>query len=465
MDSEDANFPLDFERDIYTVSRLNREVRAVLEGSFPLLWVEGELSNLSLPASGHLYFSLKDEYAQVRCALFRMRRINLRFSPQNGMHVLARARVSLYEGRGEFQLIVEHLEPAGEGALRLAFERLKQKLAAEGLFDTGRKRPIPAFPRQVGLITSPSGAAVRDLLSVLGRRFPALPVLIYPVPVQGEQAAGALVEALRLANARAECDVLVLARGGGSMEDLWPFNDEPLARAIAASAIPVVTGIGHEIDFTIADFVADRRAPTPSAAAELISPDGGALSHGLSHLRQRLVIAQRQLQVALVARLGSLERHLRLLHPEARLRQQAQRLDDLEGRLRRQMRGQLDTLEKALHGLGVRFSVVAPARCLPSLRERLLGLDWRLKQAAPHGLRLQRERLMRAARTLDAVSPLGTLARGYAILRRLPDGLIMRDAAEAQPEGRVEARLHRGRLTCLVEDVHPAEENSETSAY
>jgi exodeoxyribonuclease VII large subunit len=261
---------LDFSRDIWTVSRLTREVRAVLEGSFPLLWVEGEISNLSQPASGHIYFSLKDEASQVRCAMFRNKRLLLGFRPINGQHVLARVRVSLYEGRGDFQLVVEHLEPAGDGALRLEFERLKRKLAAEGMFDPALKRPLPTFPRQVGLITSPSGAAVRDLISVFGRRFPALPLVIYPTQVQGDGAVADLVEMLTLANRRAECDVLILARGGGSLEDLRAFNDEGLARAVRASAIPVVTGVGHEIDLTLADLVADQRGATPSAAAELV---------------------------------------------------------------------------------------------------------------------------------------------------------------------------------------------------
>ena len=266
------NRSLDFSRDIYSVSRLNREARAVLEGGFPLLWVEGELSNLAQPASGHIYFSLKDPAAQVRCAMFRSKRLLLGFKPANHQQVLVRARVGLYEGRGDFQLIVEHMEPAGEGALRLAFERLKQKLAAEGLFDAATKQPLPAMPRQVGLITSPTGAAVRDLLTVLERRFPALPVLIYPAQVQGQSAAAELVAALDLANERAECDILILARGGGSLEDLQAFNDEALARAVHRSAIPVVTGIGHEIDLSIADLVADQRGATPSAAAELVAP-------------------------------------------------------------------------------------------------------------------------------------------------------------------------------------------------
>ncbi|MCP4936959.1 MAG: exodeoxyribonuclease VII large subunit, partial [bacterium] len=240
-----------FHREIYSVSRLNSEARTVLEGSFQLLWVEGEISNLSRPSSGHIYFSLKDAHTQVRCALFKSKRLRLRFQPENGAQVLLRARVSLYEGRGEFQLIVEQLEPAGEGALRQAFEALKQKLAAEGLFDSEMKLPLPAFPRSIGIITSPTGAAIRDLITVLKRRFPALPIVIYPAIVQGDTAPKTIIEMIHLANNRAECDLLVLARGGGSLEDLMAFNDEQLARAIAASVIPIISAIGHEIDFTI----------------------------------------------------------------------------------------------------------------------------------------------------------------------------------------------------------------------
>ncbi|MCU7921893.1 MAG: exodeoxyribonuclease VII large subunit, partial [Candidatus Thiodiazotropha sp. (ex Dulcina madagascariensis)] len=282
------------QREIYSVSRLVRETRAILEGSFPLIWVSGELSNLAQPASGHIYFSLKDEAAQVRCAMFRMKRQLLRFRPENGQQVTIRARVSLYEARGEFQLIVEQMEPAGEGALRLAFEQLKHKLATEGLFDSETKKPLPSPPNQLGIITSPTGAAVRDLLTVLRRRFPALPVIIYPVQVQGEDAPRQIIRMLQLANQRQECDLLILSRGGGSLEDLQAFNDEGLARAIHASQIPLVTGIGHEIDFTIADFVADRRAPTPSAAAELVSPDQQEWYQRVTQLARRLSQRQRQ---------------------------------------------------------------------------------------------------------------------------------------------------------------------------
>ena len=247
------------QRDILTVSRLNSEVRSVLEGSFPLLWVEGEISNLAQPASGHIYFTLKDRHAQVRCAMFRLKRQRLRFLPENGSQVLLRCRVGLYESRGEFQLMVEHMEPAGDGALRQAFEALKEKLAGEGLFDVDYKKPLPEYPRQIGVITSPTGAAVRDILHVLERRFPAAGVVLYPVQVQGETAASEIEAMIRLADHRAECDLLILTRGGGSLEDLAAFNDERVARAIHASTLPIVSAVGHEIDFTIADFVADRR--------------------------------------------------------------------------------------------------------------------------------------------------------------------------------------------------------------
>ncbi|HKX58724.1 MAG TPA: exodeoxyribonuclease VII large subunit, partial [Steroidobacteraceae bacterium] len=258
------------------MSRLNREARALLETGLPSLWITGELSNLSRPASGHWYFSLKDEGAQVRCAMFRQRNLSVRVAPRDGMQVLLRARVGLYEARGEFQLVVDHLEEAGEGELRRRFEALKLKLAAEGLFDAARKRPLPRFPRRIGVVTSPTGAALRDVLHVLGRRFPSVPVLLYPVPVQGAGAAREIASMLAVADRRRDVDVLLLVRGGGSLEDLWAFNDEALARAIAGVGLPVISGIGHEIDFTIADFVADLRAPTPSAAAEIAVPDAAA---------------------------------------------------------------------------------------------------------------------------------------------------------------------------------------------
>ena len=449
--------PIDFERDIYSVSRLNSEVRAVLEGSFPLLWVEGEISNLALPSSGHAYFSLKDSHAQVRCALFRMRRVHLRFQPANGMQMLVRARVGLYEGRGEFQLIIEHMEPAGEGALRRAFERLKQKLAAEGLFAAERKRTLPGFPRQLGVITSPTGAAICDVLSVLQRRLPGLPVVLYPVPVQGDEAAGRIVQALRIANRRRECDVLLLVRGGGSLEDLMAFNDEAVARAVAASEIPVVAGVGHEIDFSIADFVADRRAATPSAAAELASPDRRELARRIAGLEQRMGLAQQRRMREQGNRLEGLGKRLAALHPAGRLAQRQQRVDELELRLRRQVGRRLQGLDARLGTLRARLGGHTPAHRLEQWGLRLREQQRRLRQAVRQCLGHGGERLARAGQTLDAVSPLATLSRGYAIVSEYPDGPIVRDAAAIRPGARLWTRLARGRLVCRVEEAHTEE--------
>ena len=275
MNFRSGNFdlPLQPAREVYTVSSLNREARRVIEDRLGVVWVEGEISGLARPSSGHLYWRMKDESAQIRCAMFRQRNRMLNFRPDDGQHVLARGRVSIYEPRGEYQLVVEYLEEVGEGLLRRRFEELKRKLAAEGLFDAQRKLEKPELPRRIGVVTSPSGAAVRDIVTVLARRFPAIPVLIYPTAVQGAGAAAEIASALELADRRSECDLLILARGGGSLEDLWSFNEEVVARAMAAVSIPIISGVGHEIDFTIADFVADIRAPTPSGAAELAVPD------------------------------------------------------------------------------------------------------------------------------------------------------------------------------------------------
>ena len=320
-------------RDVYSVSRLNREVRVLLERGLGVLWVEGELSNFSQPPSGHWYFSLKDRDAQLRCAMYRLKNSLVGFTPRAGMQLLVRGRISLFEPRGEFQLIVEHLEEAGVGALRREFERLKTRLAAEGLFALERKRALPRFPRRIGVITSPSGAALHDILRVLARRYPPAAVLLYPAAVQGAAAVPTLVAALGTASARAECDVLILARGGGSLEDLWAFNDERVARAIHACALPVVCGVGHEIDFTIADFVADARAPTPSAAAEMVVPDAQACLEALARTAQRLSAGMhRELRMGR-SRLDAVGHRLSRGHPGMRLQQHMQRLDDLTQRL------------------------------------------------------------------------------------------------------------------------------------
>jgi len=400
--------PLVPDRDVYTVSRLNREARGILERGFGTIWLEGELSNLARPASGHWYFSLKDANAQVRAAMFRQRNMNAGFAPKDGLHVLVRARVGLYEPRGDYQLIVEHMEEAGEGALRRQFEELKNRLLRAGLFADEHKRRLPALPRRIGVVTSPTGAAIRDILHILKRRFPAIPVLIYPVPVQGAAAAPAIVDALREAGERADCDVLILARGGGSLEDLWAFNDERVARAIYDSAIPVVCGIGHEIDFTIADFVADVRAPTPSGAAELVAPDQRAWQRAFADLLARLDHLTRTLLARRGELLAWVGKRLAQAHPGARLAQQAQRLDDLGERLR---------------------------------------------LATVHRLEVKRGRLSIAVRALNAVSPLATLDRGYAVVTCEPGGRLLTSARSVQPADRLRIRVADGSVCAVVEQL------------
>ena len=444
-------------RDIYTVSRLNSEVRSVLEGSFPLIWVEGEISNLARPASGHMYFSLKDSHAQVRCALFRNRRLNLRFQPENGAKVLARARISLYEGRGEFQLIVEHMEPAGEGALQRAFEELKARLDKEGLFATETKQPLPPYPRCIGLVTSPSGAAIRDVLSVLRRRWPLARVVVYPSAVQGAEAPGQLVRALRIADSRKECDLLILTRGGGSLEDLMAFNDERLARAMHALRLPVISAVGHEIDFTIADFVADRRAPTPSAAAELATPDQRTLRERLVKLENRLVRAMqlRLMQARHTQRL--LAGRLQQQHPATQLRQRMQRLDELSLRMLRGMPHLMADKRHRLESLHARLMRHSPAARLRQQRERLGFLAERLDRAIQQQLRLRRDRLETRMHALHTVSPLQTLQRGYAIVTTEPDGRLVTDASTLRVGERIRARMAKGGVIARVEEIPPIE--------
>lgn len=439
--------------EVYTVSRLNREARTLLEGSFPPLWVEGEVSNLARPASGHLYFTLKDAHCQVRCALFRSRTGLLGCAPENGMQVLAYAQVSLYEGRGEFQLVVEHLEPAGEGRLRLAFEALKRRLAAEGLFAEAHKVAVPALPRAVGVITSPSGAAIRDILSVLGRRFPALPVVLYPVPVQGGGAAAEIARTIGLADRRKDCDVLILARGGGSLEDLWAFNEEVVARAIYACELPLVTGIGHEIDFTVADLVADRRAPTPSVSAELVSPDRRELLTRIEVLERRLAHLLRNRLWQVRAEVQAVAK--RLLHPGRRLRDLAQRLDGLSLRLERAGRLRAQLSSDRLTALCTRLQSRVPTALVVLRTAHCEQLRKRLMLAIGEALARRNSKLENLSRALHAVSPLATLARGYAIVTSLPDGRVLREATAVAPGQAVQARLARGRLRCRVEETEP----------
>ncbi len=441
------------ERDIYSVSRLNAEARQLLERGFARIWLEGELSNVARPASGHIYFSLKDASAQISAAMFRNRNRSLKFKPENGIQVVVRAQVSIYEARGNYQIIVDQMEEAGDGALRRAFEELKNKLAAEGLFDESLKQPLPALPTRIGVITSPSGAAIRDVLTVLQRRFPAIPVMVYPVPVQGKQAAEDIAAAIDMASKRNECDVLILTRGGGSLEDLWSFNEEIVARAIHACAIPLVSAIGHEIDFTIADFVADQRAPTPSVAAELVSPDQAEWQGQIRMLQQQLA---RLMQLQLESRqdnLGWLNKQMQYLHPGQYLQQQAQHLDELTLRNNTAFRSLFNYLQSKSQALDSQLQQFTPRHRIRELALTRDNLAQKLNQLAASMLDKKQQLLASACRTLDSISPLATLDRGYAIVSQFPAGKILHRVSASKPGDRIAAQLASGILECTVDKV------------
>ena len=437
-------------RDIYTVGRLNREARGLLEAGLPSLWISGELSNLSRPSSGHWYFTLKDADAQVRCAMFRQRNLACRAAPRDGLQVLLRARVGLYEARGDFQLVVDHLEEAGEGELRQRYEALKLRLAGEGLFDAGRKRLPPRFPRRVGVVTSATAAALRDVLHVIRRRYPAMPVLIYPVPVQGAGAAREIGEMLVLADRRAEVDVLLLVRGGGSLEDLQAFNDEGLARVIAGLELPLICGVGHEIDFTIADFVADLRAPTPSAAAELAVPDATAWLAGFDAMARRLAGAAMRASRLRSESLARNARRLASLHPAQAVAQRTQRLDELQTRAQSAMRRAVVHAGERVARQAAELARRSPTARISALTARITQAGMMLAPALRHRLAVAAGRLQAAASGLHATSPLATLARGYAIVTLAADGRVITDGAQASPGTEIDARLARGRLRARV---------------
>lgn len=439
---------------VLTPSQLNTLARDLLEGAFPSVWVEGELGNVTRPSSGHLYFTLKDARAQVRCAMFRPKSSWLRFTPREGLRVLGRGRLTLYEARGEYQMVFDHLEEAGEGALRRAFDELKARLAAEGLFDAGRKRPLPRFARRIGVITSRTGAAVRDVLSVLSRRFPLLEVDVLPVPVQGDGAAPQITAMLQRAIAAQRYDVLVLARGGGSLEDLWAFNDEHLARAIAASPVPIVSAVGHETDFSLSDFAADVRAPTPSVAAELLVPNRDDLLHRLHVLEARLRTSQNRRLREAMQRTDRASLRLNAQRPGARLdllrRRQAEALRRLDAAWKRR----LDNERARLRHADAVLRAAHPRRRIERLRERLAALSQRPQAAIVRRLGKEALHLRGLARSLEAVSPLKTVARGYSILQH-GDGRIVRSVLDAAPGDRLSARLSDGELRVRVE-LHDA---------
>lgn len=389
---------------IHTVTQLTGQIKNLLEGTFPDVWVEGEISNLTAPQSGHVYFTLKDQQSQVKAVLFRSSQRHLKFTLQHGMQVICRGRVSVYEPRGEYQVIVEYVEPKGVGALQKAFEELKARLEKEGLFDRERKKPLPLLPRRIGIVTSPTGAAVRDILRVIKRRHPKMEILIYPVPVQGADAAPSIVEALRYFNSERNVDVVIVGRGGGSLEDLWAFNEEPVARAIFASRIPVISAVGHETDYTISDFVADLRAPTPSAAAEIVVESEAHLRADILTLQARLESAMRQD----LEQFRTMVRHAtRLLEdPRKQLGQFSQRVDELSTRL----------------GLGLR-----------------------------HHVRRDRALLTSLTGSLDHLNPLSILSRGYSVTRKMPGGTIIKNADDVRPGDVLSTRLHEGEVVSRVE--------------
>jgi exodeoxyribonuclease VII large subunit len=438
---------------ILTVSQLTALVRARLEEGFPELWIEGEISNLRCPSSGHFYLTLKDEQSQLRAVLFRSSAQRLRFALEEGLCVIVRGRLTVYEPRGEYQIILDYVEPKGVGALQLALEQLKEKLAKEGLFDASRKRPLPFLPRRVGLITSLSGAAIRDMLVVLQRRCPSLDVLICPVPVQGEGAAPLIAEAIRTLGESGLVDVMIVGRGGGSLEDLWSFNEEVVVRAIAAAAVPVVSAVGHEIDYTLADLAADYRAPTPSAAAEAVAPVLADLILALKEFRSRQVRAmQTRLSLARYRMEESGQVFARLLWS---VQQQALRMDDLAGRLNRSLQDALASLRRRLlashHGL----AMASPWTRIRSGLVLIPQYVKRIEQRVLAKLIFRRQAVRSLAGALDSLSPLAILARGYSIVQKMPDGTVVRRTGDVAAGDQVSAKLVDGRLICAIEKIVP----------
>ncbi|AGB83571.1 Exodeoxyribonuclease VII large subunit [Serratia sp. FGI94] len=437
---------------IFTVSRLNQTVKQLLEMEMGQIWLSAEISNFSQPASGHWYFTLKDDRAQVRCAMFRNSNRRVNFRPQNGQQVLVRASITLYEPRGDYQLIAENMQPAGDGLLQQQFEQLKQQLAAEGLFDQQFKQPLPSPAKRLGVITSASGAALHDILQVLQRRDPSLPIVIYPTSVQGADAPLQIVRAIEAANRRDECDVLIVGRGGGSLEDLWSFNDERVARAIFASHIPVVSAVGHETDVTIADFVADLRAPTPSAAAELVSRNQLELLRQLQSQQQRLEMAMDYYLAQRQQQFSRLHHRLQQQHPHLRLARQQTLLFKLQRRLEEGMQHQLRHSERRSERLQQRLNQVQPLGRIHRSQQRIQQQEYRLQQALERQLNGYRQRFGVACSQLEAVSPLATLARGYSVTQT-PRGEVLKTTKQAQVGEILKTRLQDGWLESEVKTI------------
>ena len=438
-------------RPIYTVSQLTAEIKTILERNFEHLWVEGEISNLRLPGSGHLYFTLKDESAQLRAVMFRLQNRLLKFQPEDGLQVIGYGRLTVYEPRGEYQIVLDHMEPKGLGALQLAFEQLKERLSKEGLFDPEHKKPLPHLPQRIGIVTSPTGAAIRDILQIIDRRFANVHILLYPVRVQGAGAAQEIAQAIDELNRWPGIDVMIVGRGGGSLEDLWAFNEEAVARAIFRSQIPVISAVGHEVDFTIADFVADLRAPTPSAAAELVVRNKVELVQSLESLGRRLHHAGRTAVENRQERLSSLTH--RLVDPRRRLSDVRLRLDDLCVRLANSLRQSLSRRKDRLKSRADGLMLLLPGRQVAEYAHRVAQLSRAMALALRTQLRLLRQRTEGCLGKLQTLSPLAVLERGYSIARLLPSKEVIRRASDLKVASRVNVKVHRGEFIARVEET------------
>ena len=448
-------------RPIYTVSQLTGEIKTLLEKNFEHIWVEGEISNFRQPTSGHLYFTLKDESSQLRAVMFRMQNRLLKFEPEDGLQVVCYGRLTVYDPRGEYQIVVDHMEPKGLGALQLAFEQLKEKLSREGLFDPARKRPLPTLPQKIGIVTSPTGAAIRDILQIIDRRFANVHILLYPVRVQGPGAGQEIAQAIDELGRWPGLEVMIVGRGGGSLEDLWAFNEEGVARAIHRSPIPVISAVGHEIDFTIADFVADLRAPTPSAAAELVVRNKLELVQNLENRVWRLNQVVRTILEAWQERLGSLIH--RLTDPRKRIADQRLRLDEFSFRLANSVQQNLGRRSERLGSKAESLFLLHPGKRVADFSQRLSQVHRRLAVSGRAALRLHGQRAEVIAGRLQSLSPLAVLERGYSIIRVLPSGEIIREASRVKPHDRVSVKVHRGEFMARVEKVGGEEEDLQPS--
>ncbi|GAB4350204.1 MAG: exodeoxyribonuclease VII large subunit [Candidatus Abyssubacteria bacterium] len=439
--------------NVYTVTELTRNIKSLLEDSFGHVWVSGEISNCKLHGSGHLYCTLKDNQSQINLVFFRNDAARLRFKLEDGLQVNVGGRISVYEKRGNYQLVAWTAEPVGYGALQLAFEQLKKRLGEEGLFEEAHKKPLPRFPQRIGVITSATGAAIRDILHVINRRFSTVEVVLYPSPVQGEGAAERIASAIRILDREGRVDVIIVGRGGGSLEDLWAFNEEVVARAIYECDTPIVSAVGHEIDFTIADFVADVRAPTPSAAAELVVRERESVISEIENLHARLGNSAEKYLTACQHRVQLLTSSYGFRRAADLLLQSEQRLDDSRERLGELQRRRMDQLAEKIGTMRNRLSATRPDRAILQLGERVSGAFRLLRERMTNSLSVRRAALAESAARLDSLSPLAVLARGYSITYRLPGAEIVRDCSKVKRGDRVRVRLHRGSLTCGVEEV------------